>query len=227
MGEAMPDQDQEQTFKPPYVSFTMLQNLLERMRTEGTPARVDRGYLGNASGTAKAQLLAAAKGLGLLDDQLRPTDTLQLLVEQPQNRPPVIEGLIRQHYAPILELGNNATQQQLEEAFREQFNISGSTVRKAIAFYLAAAKFAKIELSPHFTAPRIGTTTSGARRRRRTGAGAADTPPSSTDSFAALRTKYVEALLTKFEQSNGEVDAELADRIERLVGFGSETEPQT
>src|SRR5271165_1597487 len=168
-------EDHEEDFKPPYVSFTMLLNVTERMRTEGIPARVDRSYLGGASGTTKAQFLAAAKALGLLDGDLKPTGVLQALVNTPDQRPGIVGELLRRFYPKVVGLGTNATQQQLEETFREEYDISGSTVRKAISFYLAAARFAKVELSPHFTAPRVGGATPGKRRQR--SSKAATTPP--------------------------------------------------
>ena len=48
----------------------------------------------------------------------------------------------------------NATQGQLEEAFRE-YGVSGDTLRKAIAFYLAAAKYAQVPLSKNFRVPSV------------------------------------------------------------------------
>ncbi|HEY3864547.1 MAG TPA: DUF5343 domain-containing protein [Solirubrobacteraceae bacterium] len=215
-------EDNEEDFKPPYVSFTMLLNVLERMRTEGIPARVDRSYLGSTSGTTKAQFLAAAKGLGLLDNDLKPTGVLQGLVSTPEQRPRIMQELLTRFYPKVVALGTNATQQQLEETFREEYDISGSTVRKAISFYLAAARFAKVELSPHFTAPRVGGATPGKRRPRSKTAAAPPPPaPVQVDPMAELRTKYVETLLDKFAAANGEVDKDVADRIERLVGFQS------
>ncbi len=211
------EQDNE-GFRAPYVSFQMLLNMAERMRAEGVPARVDRSYLGSASGTTKAQFLAAAKALRLLDGDLKPTETLQRFAREPDLRPEITHTLLQTHYAPVIALGTNATQQQLEEVFREEYGISGSTVRKAIAFYLAAAKYAKLDVSPHFTMPRTSASSSGSRRRRSTKP-EPEGPTDTADPMTDLRTKYVETLLEKFAQSNGEVDAELADRIERLVGF--------
>lgn len=212
-------EDNETDFKAPYVSWQMIVNTADRMKTEGVPARVDRSYLGNASGTTKAQFLAAAKALGLLDGDLKPTDTFKRFVLEPDLRPEIARSLLHQFYAPAIALGTNATQQQLEEVFREQYGISGSTVRKAIAFYLAAAKFAKLDVSPHFSMPRTSTTTGGTRRRRTSKAVTSEEPRPTGDAMTELRTKYVETLLEKFAQSDGEVDADLADRIERLVGF--------
>jgi hypothetical protein len=213
-------QDDQEDFKPPYVSFTMLLNVIERMHTEGIPARVDRSYLGSASGTTKAQFLAAAKALGLLDGDLKPTGTLQALVSTPDQRPGIVRELLVSFYPKAVALGTNATQQQLEETFREEYDITGSTVRKAITFYLAAARFAKVELSPHFTTPRVGGATPGKRRQRSTKTPAAPQAAAvQADPMAELRTKYVETLLEKFAAANGEVDKDVADRIERLVGF--------
>lgn len=212
-------EDNEEDFKPPYVSFTMLLNVIERMRTEGVPARVDRSYLGTTSGTTKAQFLAAAKALGLLDNDLKPTGVLQGLVSTPDQRPGIVRELLTRFYPKVVALGTNATQQQLEETFREEYDITGSTVRKAIGFYLAAARFAKVELSPHFTAPRAGGATPGKRRQRSAKTTTPPPAPSQTDPMAELRTKYVETLLDKFAAANGEVDKDVADRIERLVGF--------
>ena len=217
--------DNEDGFKAPYVSWQMIVNQADRMKTEGIPARVDRSYLGNASGTTKAQFLAAAKALRLLDGDLKPTEVLKRFVLEPDLRPEITRSLLQQHYAPAIALGTNATQQQLEEVFRETYGISGSTVRKAIAFYLAAAKYAKLDVSPHFSMPRTSGTTAGTRRRKTAKAPAEDAMPPAADPRTALQTKYIESLLEKFAGSNGEVDPELANRIERLLGFEAPAAP--
>jgi uncharacterized protein DUF5343 len=226
-GEDM-SEDSIEGFKAPYVSFTMLQNILERMRVETVPARVDRGWLGSASGTTKAQFLAAVRALQLVDNDLHPTETLHALVENRERAPEIMREILTRFYGPIIALGTNATQQQLAEAFREEYGISGSTVRKAEAFYLAAARFAGVPLSPHFNAPRASSgSTGGTAKRRRTAR--VDPPPATqaADPMNDLRTKYVETLLDKFASSNGEVDADLADRIERLVGFNAPKDPSS
>jgi hypothetical protein len=127
----------------------------------------------------------------------------------------IVATLLRTCYAPALALGTNATQAQLDEVFREEYGISDITVRKAIAFFLAAAKFAKLEVRPHFTMPRTTSAAGGSRRRRTGSKPDVDTTPAATaDPMVALRTTYVETLRDKFAQANGEVDSELADRVE-------------
>jgi hypothetical protein len=135
----------------------------------------------------------------------------------------IVATLLRTCYAPALALGTNATQAQLDEVLREEYGISGTNVRKAIAFFLAAAKFAKLEVSPHFTMPRTTSAAGGSQRRRTGSKPDVDTTPAATADPMALRTTYVETLRDKFAQANCEVDSELADRVERLMGFEQAT----
>lgn len=178
----MTDESNTTTFFPPYISFSQLENVLERMRNESVPARVDRSYLGSWSGSAQAQFLKAARSLELLDEHGRPTDTLKRLVSEPDERPDIVGTLLRAKYPEALALGQDATQSQLDEVFRNYSGISGSTTRKAITFYLHAAKFAGIPLSPFFNVGRSSSGGGGGTRRaasRRAGASAKieQTPP--------------------------------------------------
>jgi hypothetical protein len=136
------------------------------MRQESVPARVDRSYLHTASGSARAQLTGTFRALGLIDAELGPTETLRELVQDPERRPEILSQIVETFYAPIVALDDHATQQQLEEAFRDEYGIQGSTVRKAASFYLAIAKAAGIKTSSLFATTR--TSTAGATRRRRT-----------------------------------------------------------
>lgn len=173
MSEAQAD-SADAPFVPPYISFAQLENVLERMRNEGMPARIDRSYLGSWSGSAQAQFLKATASLGLRDEHGRPTETLKRLVAEPDARPSIIADLLRRYYPEAVALGQDATQAQLDEVFRKYSGISGATTRKSMTFYLHAAKFAGIPTSPFFKAARsTGGGGSGGRTtrpRRRTGA---------------------------------------------------------
>lgn len=169
-------QDGGDEFVPPYISFAQLENVLERMRNEGTPARIDRSYLASWSGSSQAQFLKATASLGLRDEHGRPTETLKALVANPEQRPAIFAGILQDKYADALALGEDATQQQLDEVFRSYPGISGSTTRKAITFYLHAAKFAGVPVSPFFKAGR-GTPGAGALRAPRSRAAKRNSPP--------------------------------------------------
>lgn len=190
-------------FVPPYISFTQLTNVLDRMKAEGAPSRVDRSYLGSWSGSAQAQFLKASRSLGLIDELGRPTQVLKDLVSEEEKRPAVMRAILEDKYPGPLALGKNATQQQLDESFRQYEGISGSTTRKAITFFLHAAKFAGIELSPFFKAGRLstggGTTPRSSTRRRsrdQTGTNSEGeamrpSPPAPTDPLASLHPAIV------------------------------------
>lgn len=151
---------------PPYVSFVTLKNAIEKMAREGgVPSQVDRSYLSNLPGSTQAQLIAAMKWLGLIDAKMMPTDLLEGLVEQDErDRVETFKAILGERYPAATALPPLATQQQLENVFRDM-GLTGSTMRKGVAFFLAAAKFSDLAVSPHFKTPRV---TNGERKPRKT-----------------------------------------------------------
>jgi hypothetical protein len=140
---------------PPYISFSSLAKLWKRLQEEGTPPRIDRSYLDTFSGGYQSQVLATLKSLDLIGKSGEVMPTLTQLAERPDERPSMVAELVKRFYPEPVRLGTlNATQGQLEEAFRE-YGIAGDTMRKAVSFYLAAAKFGNIQLSKHFRTPSI------------------------------------------------------------------------
>jgi hypothetical protein len=210
MNDSAPDR-----FTPPYISFAQLQGVLERMVNEGVPSRIDRSYLSSWSGSSQAQFLKAARSLDLLDEHGHPTEFLKILVSEPSQRPRLIGDVLQEKYADALALDKSATQQQLDEVFRG-YGTSGATTRKAVTFFLHAAKFAGIELSPFFTAPRgagAPRTGTAGRRRRSTSRSSDHDPPPAQDA----KQRYIDLLLKKAEGEET-LDDKLLDRIERVIG---------
>jgi Family of unknown function (DUF5343) len=136
---------------PPYASFKTFLGLLERMEDGRVPNKVDRSFLSNMSGAYQSQLLHVLRFFSLIDEEGSPTEELRDLVDRKEERSRLLEAKLRLLYAKPVELGEvNGTQAELERAFRENSGIGGSTLQKAIRFYLDAAEFASIPLSPHF-----------------------------------------------------------------------------
>jgi len=224
-----PDTEPKAPAAPPYISFKTLTNLLERLQETHLPPRIDRSYLDGLSGGYQTQVIAALRWLDLIGENGEVTGTLTgLATAAPEIRPQMIGEMLRGHYAPIFALSaKNATQGQLEEEFRK-FGITGATLRKAIAFFLHAARYAEIPVSPHFKIPPVSSSSNGksaARRTKGTGKGAASKEPPplppSPSAAADLRTRYIEMLLDK-AQSQETMDSELLNRIETLLGYPSE-----
>src|SRR5207302_7721196 len=78
------------------------------------------------------------------------------LAEMARDEEALISGvrdLLRQFYARQLELADQqATAAQLAESFSE-YGYTGSTLRKAITFFLNMARYSDVPLSHHFRAP--------------------------------------------------------------------------
>jgi hypothetical protein len=137
------------------------------METEGdTPARVDASYLSNLPWSAQNEFKQACRSLGLVDDQDQPTQLLRDLALKPDERQARMADLLRARYPGPMSLGKNATGDQLEEAFKKM-GVKGSTLQKALRFYLQAAQYAEIELSPHFKTPKTSSAPRKPRTRRK------------------------------------------------------------
>jgi hypothetical protein len=169
------------------------------MEAEGMPSRLDRSYLSNLPWSTQNHFLAACRTLKLIDEAGRPNPILISLVEKPEERPELFANILRDFYAGPMSLRGNATQAELEERFRE-YGLSGSTSRKSIAFFLHAAAYAKVPLSPHFRSPRTTDRPSAKRGKRpkpasANGAAEGETqPPASAPSPLQLHP-FIEGLL--------------------------------
>ena len=159
---------------PPYIPFGTLMNLLRRMKQEGAPDVVDRSYLSGMSGGYQAQVIAAMKAFNLIEEDGRPSRELELFLRADEDDWP---AHLRQQaawlYAAPLEFADrNATQGQLEKVFREEFGLTGSTLRKAIKFYLDMSQYVDLPVSPFWRAPprppRGESASQGPNTRRRT-----------------------------------------------------------
>ncbi len=205
----------------PYTSFRTLLNLLDRFQGEGgVPIRIDRGVL-TGSEQSKTQLIAALKALGLITHAGQALPEFGQLAMSAKERPQLIADLLRRHYAKQVDLGaHNATQDQLVETFE---GMDGETRRKAVAFFLHAANYAKIGLSPYFKTPRIKMAMAAAGKQRHKRNGSAGSNGGEAGSAAASpeqanRQKYLDLLMKRLEDSDG-LDAALLDRIETLLGY--------
>lgn len=155
---------------PPYFSFKTLTNMLTQMEEHGPPNRIDRSFLTGMSGAGQTQFMGGLRSLGLIDVEGNVQPYLTTLVSNPDDRPRLIGQLVRKRYPEAVALGaeGNATTGELQELFRSVHGVQGDTARKAIAFFLAAAKYAgDIRLSPNFKTPSVPRNGSSSPRRRR------------------------------------------------------------
>lgn len=134
---------------PPYVSFRTIVTVLDKLKVDTIPQRLDRSYWGAfLSGGTGAQVVSALRFLGLADDEDRPTARLDELVNQ-EDRSILMGAILRERYEPVLR-GLDLTRTTMgliNGAFTDAYKLEGATLRKAVTFFIHAAQFAKMPLS--------------------------------------------------------------------------------
>lgn len=129
------------------------------------PHRLSRGSW-QESGLVQGQLMGAYRFLGLIDNDDKPTDVLAALVEDDDDRPRIIGVLLEEHYPELLARDLKTMTMEMLNDLMGRYRVGGATRRKAITFFLHAAKFSGMRLSPS-----IQVRNSSPRRRRGQGNG--------------------------------------------------------
>jgi len=150
--------NKEKPATPPVISHISLTTFLNTLRDAGTvPARIDKTLMPKASGSQQSGMIAALRYLGLIDDSGKPKEHFKpLVLADDEARKPTLQQIFQDSYAflfedPEFDL-SHASAGQMTEKFRS-LGISGSTLTKTIAFFLAAAKEYGIPVSPHIKPP--------------------------------------------------------------------------
>ena len=214
---------------PPYVAFGTLLNQIERMEREGVPSRIDGSYLIGMAGGTRSQFKVCLRSLGLIDEESFTTEALTRLAKNPDQRPELLASILRNNFPELTALNGNATRGQLEDVMAGYGLNNQDTRRKAMGFYVAAATYAGLTLSPHLR-PAKGINSAGTQRRSRPTRKRAPTvqrggrapgaePPPGTQ--ADMRRAYFDLLLGQAQQAPD--DKDVLDRIERLITSSAES----
>jgi hypothetical protein len=134
----------------PYTSYRTFKTFIEDLREHGVPSRIDRSVLTRFSGVVGTQLMHALRFLGLIEDDGRPTQRLNELVNAhgSEHWAEKLLELLRQEYAPMFAIGlDTATPSHFNEAFRKAFPAADAVVQKCVTFFLYAANDAGVTIS--------------------------------------------------------------------------------
>lgn len=164
----MATQKQERPI-PPYLPFRTFLGYVDGLRTSGIPAKIDRSVLRNRSGAEQTMIINAFQYLGLITSDGAPTPALLSLVNAEEGlvRTKALSDLLVMRYMFLFCDGfnlNTATPAMVKQAFAEQ-GVGGDTIRKSMAFFLAAAQEAQIPISPYLKV-RPGRPAGSQRRQR-------------------------------------------------------------
>lgn len=174
-----------EVFRPPIMAFATLSNFFDDLASRPLPPQIDRSMMNSKSGTDQKNLLTALSAFGLIGEQQRVMPALQALATtDEEQRKTALAKLIREYYPEAVTLSEaHGTQQQLNEVFKDKFGLdtSADTRRKAITFFLHAARAADLPISANFPSTRSGSggpdtprakRPRNLRRQQPTGAGA-------------------------------------------------------
>lgn len=178
--------DAENRFTPPYASFTTINNLLDNLGGGALPPRLDKRYLDNYSGATQSVLMSTFRTFNLIDDGGNISDALAKMATDMDFRKREWRTILDRFYTKQMQLAEqNATAQQLLESFGDQ-GITGSTLRKAVVFYLAIVEYVGAPKSPHFKAPKQPKGTTRPRKITSEEPNSSDTPESTVQPGQSL-----------------------------------------
>jgi hypothetical protein len=217
-------QDSAKTPAPPYIPFKTFSNWIEKLDAKNLPPQIDTSFLSTMAGGQQLPFIATLKWFGLIDDDKNVMPKLrEIVAAKPEERRALVKAVIAPRYQWVDPLNEkNATLAQLEDAFKAK-GPTGSTLRKSIVFYLQAAEYCEIKVSPNFKVrgyiSKTGKSTTRTSRPKGNEGGGTPTPAPPTGptptSAEALRIKYIEMLMKKADEKD---DPDLLDRIEKLLG---------
>jgi hypothetical protein len=153
---------------PAYLPWKTFTNVLDAL-AQNMPNRIDRSAFPGQSGSAQNQLLLAFRFFSLINDDGKPTPTLlALAVTDEAARKNAMRKLVEQKYAPLFSLNlMKTTPHEFAEKMTEVYNVSGDTRLKATRFFLAAAAFLGIQVSPLLLRDKTKPVGNGTTTRKR------------------------------------------------------------
>ena len=143
----------------PYAAWKSFVTFLDRLADKGLPQQIDRTVMSKMSGATQSNIRGALTFLKLTDSDGTPTDALKGLVAkhgESEGWKAALGDVVLGAYEPVIsDLSlENGTADQLWKYFRENGNVRGSTLSRAVRFFLAALRAAGVKHSRYFKAPR-------------------------------------------------------------------------
>lgn len=145
------------TEAPPYIAFSTFFSYIKGLEKAGIPDRIDKSLLRNMSGGNQSALLSSLRWFGLIDSDGAHGASLEALVRAGEGAGTVLREMLPKAYKFMADGSiplDRATGAQVEEKFKA-YGLTGSTVAKAMAFFIAACKEAAIPLSAHIKLPKV------------------------------------------------------------------------
>jgi hypothetical protein len=157
----MPEEPSKQS--APYLPFKTFLGALDAL-SYGVPPIIDRSIWRTQPGGVQGQIMGALRFFNLIDDNNKPTENLRRLIEKPEHRGKAVRALLEWSYADLMKGDLTKMTAKMLEDGMEQYGVSGETKKKAVTFFLQAARYGDLALSPYLQAQIRATP--GTRRKR-------------------------------------------------------------
>lgn len=131
----------------PYLPFKTFLNTLDSLAAF-MPEQIDATLWATLSGGIKSQLLSTYRFFGLIDSNGIPSPELKKLADDKAGRPALLLNILKRSYSDLMRLDLTKATPGSFDAELRKYGQEGDTHRKAASFFLAAAKFAGVPLSP-------------------------------------------------------------------------------
>ncbi len=131
----------------PYLPFLTFQSALAALE-HGIPKKLDRTIWPSQSGLVQSQILMAFRFFELVDDEDHPTDLLHELVGEKDDRAGIMTKMLNESYRTLIDHDLTKMTPKMVEDEMERYHVTGETKRKAVTFFLRAAKFAGMPMHP-------------------------------------------------------------------------------
>lgn len=199
---------------PPAIPFRSFKVALAALRDLGAmPDQLDRSVWTNKLVSRdRRETVEACRFLGLIDQESRPTESLEALVAAlDTNRwSGELRKVLERSYQPLLACSISAlTAGGMMRTFRTLYRTPGETTRKSCNFFVHAAREAALEIGPFLLTNSRSRWVDGQRVDFKEG----PTPRGSVArSIEAAHAEALNALVSKFPA----YDAEWSDDVKRL-----------
>ncbi len=149
-GDDMPEIDKQSAAV--YVSWKTFQNSIEQLSKAELPNVIDKTVFPGMAFSVQNQLFTGMRFLGLIDDKNKPMAELEsLAVNDEATRKNRLKEILQRRYSDLFALNlKKTTPDELDKKMLDVYGMKGDTREKAVRFFIGAAKYLGLEMSPLF-----------------------------------------------------------------------------
>jgi len=142
--------ESEKTNAAVYVSWKTFQNSIDQLSKAELTNVIDKTVFPGMAFSVQNQLFTGMRFLGLIDDKNKPTADLEALTtEDEAARKHKLKEILQRRYPELFALNlKKTTPDELDKKMAESYGVKGDTCYKAVRFFVGAANYVGVEMSP-------------------------------------------------------------------------------